>query len=71
VRDGLGHRFKDEQALRASTIAGNPVEVIDRIASYVAIGCRAFDLKILPLATAETLDQVGLLAREVLPAFRG
>jgi probable F420-dependent oxidoreductase len=69
-RDGLGHRFRDEEALRASTIAGDPAEVVERIASYVAVGCRAFDLKILPLATAETLDQVGLLAREVLPAFR-
>jgi probable F420-dependent oxidoreductase len=70
VRDGLGHRFRDEQALRESTIAGSPAEVVDRIAAYVRAGCRAFDLKILPLATAETLDQVELLAREVLPAFR-
>jgi probable F420-dependent oxidoreductase len=71
VRDGLGQRFKDDQALRDSTIAGTPAEVADRMAAYVRAGCRAFDLKLLPLATSETLERVELLADEVLPALRG
>jgi hypothetical protein len=37
---------------------------------YVAAGCSAFDLKILPLASEPTLAQVELLARDVLPALR-
>ncbi|MGH2406515.1 MAG: LLM class flavin-dependent oxidoreductase [Candidatus Limnocylindrales bacterium] len=69
VRDGLGHRFKTEELLFDSTIAGTPGEVRERMAAYVAAGCSAFDLKILPLATDETLAQVELLAREVLPAL--
>ena len=71
VRDGLGHRFKNEELLFASTIAGTPDEIRDRMAAYVAAGCSAFDLKILPLGTDETLAQVELLAREVLPAMHG
>jgi probable F420-dependent oxidoreductase len=69
VRDGLGYRFKTEELLFESTIAGTPAEVRERLAAYVAAGCSAFDLKILPLATDETLAQVELLAREVLPAL--
>jgi alkanesulfonate monooxygenase SsuD/methylene tetrahydromethanopterin reductase-like flavin-dependent oxidoreductase (luciferase family) len=70
VRDGLGHRFQTEEGLFASTIAGTPADVVERMRAYIAAGCSAFDLKILPLATAPTLRQVELLARDVLPAFR-
>jgi alkanesulfonate monooxygenase SsuD/methylene tetrahydromethanopterin reductase-like flavin-dependent oxidoreductase (luciferase family) len=71
VRDGLGHRFRDDAALDASTIAGTPNEVVDRMHRYVAAGCSAFDLKILPLQTRPTLDQMQLIADEVLPHVRG
>jgi probable F420-dependent oxidoreductase len=70
IRDGLGHRFQTEEGLFEATIAGTPDEVAARIRTYVEVGCTAFDLKILPLATAPTLAQVELLAREVLPGVR-
>ena len=70
VRDGLGHRFQTEEGLFAATIAGTPDEVASRLGAYVAAGCSAFDLKILPLATGPTITQVELLARDVLPAVR-
>jgi probable F420-dependent oxidoreductase len=70
MRDGLGHRFRDEAALAGATIAGTPAEVRDRMLEYVAAGCSAFDLKILPLATEPTLAQAALLASDVLPALR-
>jgi alkanesulfonate monooxygenase SsuD/methylene tetrahydromethanopterin reductase-like flavin-dependent oxidoreductase (luciferase family) len=69
VRDGLGHRFTDEATLFGATIAGSPADVVARIEAYRAVGCTAFDLKILPLDTGSTLRQVELLAREVLPAL--
>lgn len=69
VRDGLGHRFKNEELLFESTIAGSPHDVRERMRAYMAAGCSAFDLKIVPLGTGETLDQMELLAREVLPAL--
>jgi probable F420-dependent oxidoreductase len=71
VRDGLGHRFKDETALEASTIAGTPAEVVERMRRYVDAGCSAFDLKILPLQTEPTLSQMQLIADEVLPHLGG
>jgi alkanesulfonate monooxygenase SsuD/methylene tetrahydromethanopterin reductase-like flavin-dependent oxidoreductase (luciferase family) len=71
IRDGLGHRFQTEEGLFGSTLAGTPEEVADRMRAYVEVGCSAFDLKILPLSTDETLTQVELIAAEVLPALRG
>jgi alkanesulfonate monooxygenase SsuD/methylene tetrahydromethanopterin reductase-like flavin-dependent oxidoreductase (luciferase family) len=70
VRDGLGHRFKDQTALDASTIAGTPAEVVERMRRYVEAGCSAFDLKILPLQLEPTLDQMQLIAQDVLPHLR-
>lgn len=69
MRSGLGHRFQGDDALFASTIAGNPEEVLDRMRRYVAAGVRTFDLKILPLTLDETLHQMHVLAEEVLPAL--
>jgi probable F420-dependent oxidoreductase len=70
IRDGLGHRFQTEAGMFGATLAGNPDEVRDRMRAYVDAGCSAFDLKILPLSTADTLRQVERLARDVLPAVR-
>ncbi len=67
IRDGLGHRFRTEAGLFESSIAGTPAEVRDRMLAYVDAGCSAFDLKILPLTLDETLAQMELFAREVLP----
>lgn len=69
VRRGLGHRFRDEAGLFASTIAGTPDEVRERILEYVTVGVTAFDLKILPLATPETLLAMRLIAGDVMPAL--
>ena len=70
IRDGLGHRFLTEELLFESTMAGSPGEVAERMRAYVAAGCSAFDLKLLPLQVEPTLDQMHLLAAEVLPAVR-
>jgi probable F420-dependent oxidoreductase len=69
IRQGLGHRFRDEAGLFSSTIAGTPDEVRRRILDYVAAGVTAFDLKILPLTTPETLASMRYLAAEVMPAL--
>jgi alkanesulfonate monooxygenase SsuD/methylene tetrahydromethanopterin reductase-like flavin-dependent oxidoreductase (luciferase family) len=71
IQDGLGHRFRDEAGLFSSSIAGSPATVRDRMRAYMEIGCSAFDLKILPLTLPETLAQLELLAREVLPSIHG
>lgn len=68
VRDGLGHRFRTEAGLFESSLAGTPAEVRDRMLEYVAAGCSAFDLKILPLTLDETLAQMELFARDILPS---
>ena len=70
VRDGLGHRFRGEEALYDSTIAGTPDEVAARMRAYVEAGCTIFDLKFLP-HTGEAIEaQMELVADTVLPALR-
>jgi probable F420-dependent oxidoreductase len=69
LRDGLGHRFRTEEGLFASAIAGSPADVVERMLEYVEAGASAFDLKILPLGIAETLAQIELLATDVLPTL--
>ena len=69
MRAALGRRFTGDEALFASTVAGNPTDVVNRVREYTAVGVTALDLKILPLATGATLDQMRLLAEEVLPAL--
>lgn len=70
VRDGLGHRFRSDEGLLANTIAGNPKDVVDRIRAYLDAGCSVFDLKLLPHRGPDSLRQMELLAREVLPEVR-
>jgi probable F420-dependent oxidoreductase len=70
VRDGLGHRFRSEDALFASTIAGTPAEALERMTAYVAAGCSMFDLKLLPHRRDEIIEQMERIAAEVLPAIR-
>ena len=38
--------------------------------AYVDVGCSAFYLKILPLQLSPTLDQMRLIAEDVLPVIR-
>ncbi len=69
IRDGLGHRFKGEEALFDSTFAGTPADVVARMRRYTAIGVSAFDMKLLPVNRADTLAQMELIASEVAPAL--
>lgn len=69
VRDGLAHRFKGEDALLGSTIAGSPAEVAGRMRAYMDLGVSAFDLKLLPVALEPTLASMELIAAEVAPAL--
>jgi probable F420-dependent oxidoreductase len=70
IRDGLGSRFRGEEALFASSISGTPGDVRERMAEYLAVGCSVFDLKILPHTGEASVSQMELLAEEVLPALR-
>jgi alkanesulfonate monooxygenase SsuD/methylene tetrahydromethanopterin reductase-like flavin-dependent oxidoreductase (luciferase family) len=70
VRDGLGHRFRSEDGLLGATIAGTPDEVVARMLEYVSAGCSVFDLKFLPHRGSDSVRQMELLSRDVLPAVR-
>jgi alkanesulfonate monooxygenase SsuD/methylene tetrahydromethanopterin reductase-like flavin-dependent oxidoreductase (luciferase family) len=70
VRDGLGHRFRSDEGLLSATIAGTPDEVAERMLAYHAVGCSVFDLKLLPHRGPDSVRQMELLAREVLPVVR-
>jgi alkanesulfonate monooxygenase SsuD/methylene tetrahydromethanopterin reductase-like flavin-dependent oxidoreductase (luciferase family) len=67
----MGARFATREAMSEATLAGTPDTVLRRIEAYRAAGVNAIDLKLLPLRTPDTLDQLRLLAGEVLPALAG
>jgi probable F420-dependent oxidoreductase len=70
IRDGLGDRFRSEAGMFESTIAGTPDEVVERLLAYAAVGCSVFDLKFLPHRGDDSVRQMELLARDVLPTVR-
>jgi F420-dependent oxidoreductase-like protein len=60
------HIHRQPDAIRSYSIGGTPAEVVDRIATYRDAGAETFYLQLLDL---RDLDQLHLLASEVLPAF--
>ncbi|MBM4433578.1 MAG: LLM class flavin-dependent oxidoreductase [Chloroflexi bacterium] len=69
LRRALGRRFQGDAALFAATIAATPVQAIAHIERYRRAGLNVIDLKFLPLALEPTLEQMRLLASEVMPAL--
>ena len=69
MRDALGHRFEDDDALFAATFAGTPDEVRAHMQRYVDAGVTTFDLKYIPLTLGSTVSQMRLMAAEVLPSL--
>jgi alkanesulfonate monooxygenase SsuD/methylene tetrahydromethanopterin reductase-like flavin-dependent oxidoreductase (luciferase family) len=70
LRASIGKRFTGDDPLFDAALAGSPDDVRAQVQAYVEVGVRAFDLKVLPLTLAATLEQLRLLAAEVAPAFR-
>ncbi|MFD9402496.1 LLM class F420-dependent oxidoreductase [Streptomyces sp. NPDC060011] len=61
--DAIG---RDVDELKANGLAGSPAEVVERIAQYQAVGAQRMYLQILDL---DDLDQLELIAAEVMPAL--
>lgn len=53
--------------LREDGLCGTPDEILDKLATYAAVGAGCMYLQVLDLGD---LDQLGLLAEEVLPHCR-
>lgn len=66
---GLLRRFDGPEALFAGTIAGSPRTVIDQITRYRQAGLNVIDAKLIPLELGPTLEQMRIIATEVIPAF--
>lgn len=66
----FGHRFSPEW-LSQVTIAGNPDEFVAQIRAFADAGVNVVDLKLIPPTLDETLEQMKLVAEEVMPAFAG
>ena len=64
----FGRRFTPDW-LSKVTLGGDPDEVIAQIRSYVGAGVNVVDLKLVPPTLSETLEQMRLVASDVMPAF--
>ncbi len=60
--------FTSREALLAATITGAPERVAERIRAYREAGATFLDLRLLPISLQSILDQLRLIAREVVPA---
>jgi probable F420-dependent oxidoreductase len=64
-----GYYFTSSEALLAATITGSPESVAARIRDYRDAGATFVDLRLLPISVDSILDQMRLVAREVVPAL--
>ena len=70
LRAAIGKRFAGDRPLFDAALAGSVDDVRTQVQAYVDVGVRSFDLKLVPLSLAATLEQMRLLAAEIAPAFR-
>lgn len=63
-----GYYFTSAEGLHAATLTGSPETVARRIREYLAVGATFLDLRPLPISVESVLDQLRLLAAEVVPA---
>jgi F420-dependent oxidoreductase-like protein len=59
---------RDVDELRQNALAGTPAELVDRIGQYAELGVSRIYLQVLDL---DDIDQIELVAAEVLPQVRG
>lgn len=66
---GFGRLFESSQAMRDATLTGTPDQILDRLSVWRRAGLNLADIKIVPRDLDETLEQMRLIAKEVLPAL--
>jgi alkanesulfonate monooxygenase SsuD/methylene tetrahydromethanopterin reductase-like flavin-dependent oxidoreductase (luciferase family) len=64
-----GYYFTTREAMLAATFTGSPDTIAARMRDYRAAGATFLDLRLLPHSTDAVLDQLRLIAGEVLPAI--
>ena len=69
MRKLYGYYFVSEEALWAQTVTGAPEEVAQRIVAYRDAGATFVDLRLLAISVEAILEQMRLVAGEVVPAL--
>jgi alkanesulfonate monooxygenase SsuD/methylene tetrahydromethanopterin reductase-like flavin-dependent oxidoreductase (luciferase family) len=64
-----GYYFTSAEGLRGQTVTGSPDAAIARLNEYRDAGATFADLRFLPLSLESILDQMRLVAAEVMPAL--
>lgn len=64
-----GYYFTSREALLAATFTGSPEAVVERVRAYRAAGATFVDMRPLPISVDSILEQLRLVAREVVPAL--
>lgn len=67
---GFGRLFETRQGMLNATLTGTPDEIVDRLAVWRRAGLNLADIKIVPRDLDETLDQMRLIGKEILPVLR-
>lgn len=63
----FGRLYQTREAMVNATLVGTPDRILERLREWRAAGLNSIDVKIVPRDIDETIQQLHLLAREVLP----
>jgi len=64
-----GYYFTSAEGLWGQTVTGDPAAAITRLRRYRDVGATFADLRFLPISLESILDQMRLVAAEVMPAL--
>lgn len=64
-----GYYFTSAEGLWGQTVTGDPAAAITRLREYRDVGATFADLRFLPISLESILDQMRLVAAEVMPAL--
>jgi len=68
MKETHGHRFEGDTLWR-QTISGSPESFLAQLLEFREAGATAMDLRLLPLSAESMIEQMHLIANEVMPAL--
>jgi probable F420-dependent oxidoreductase len=66
---GFGHLFQTREAMFDATLTGTPDQILDRLRVWRRSGLNLADVKIVPRDLDETLEQMRLIGKEIIPVL--
>jgi alkanesulfonate monooxygenase SsuD/methylene tetrahydromethanopterin reductase-like flavin-dependent oxidoreductase (luciferase family) len=66
---GFGRLFETRDAMLNATLTGTPEDILDRLRVWRRAGLNLADIKIVPRDLDDTLEQMAIIGKEILPVL--